>query len=408
MLWRSPDFLKFWAGQSVSLVGSQFSLLALPLLAVLTLHADALEMGVLGAAQWLPGLLLGLPVGVWVDRRRRRPVLVVSQLVSLAVLGSVPLAAWLHVLSIGQLFAVAFLEGVAALFFRVAQQAYLPGLAGRANLVEANAKYQTSLTFANLVGPGAAGAVVQAFGPPVAIAVDALTFLVGALSAAWIGTPEPVPPRTAGARWLGEALEGVAVIWGDGRLRAILLTIFVANFFAGAGQAVFALLFVRRLGVSPAQVGLVFAASGLASLAGAQVAPRLTARLGVGNLMAGAAILFSLAQLVPLGAAFVPRPLVFPTLLAGFLLVGAGLMVYNINQQTIRMGLVEDRLLGRTTAALIVIVGAGQVAGPLLGGAIGQALGLYWAYAIATLGFLLIIPAALMPELRRLRTVAAR
>lgn len=407
MLWRSPDFLKFWAGQSISLVGSQFTLLALPLLAVLTLHANALEMGLLGAAQWLPSLLLGLLAGVWVDRTRRRPMLVSSQLLSLVALASLPLAAWLGVLSIGQVYVASFLAGVASVFYRVAQQAFIPTLAGRENLVEANSKYQTSLTFAQLVGPGAAGAVVQAFGAAAAIAIDAISFLVGALTAAWIRTPEPPPPRPVDRRVLAEALEGVSVTWRDLRLRSILVAILVANLFGGVGQAVFALLFVGRLGVTPAQLGVVFASASLASLAGAQLAPRLSGRVGVGNLMALAAILFSVAWTVPLAAAFAPRPLVFPTLVAGFLMVGLGLMAYNVNQQAIRMAVVPDHLLGRTSAAVIVIVAVGQVAGPLLGGLIGQTLGLRWAYAVATLGNLLIIPTALVPQLRRVRTLAS-
>jgi MFS family permease len=407
VLWRSPDFLKFWAGQSVSLVGSQFTLLALPLLAVLTLHANALQMGLLGAAQWLPSLLLGLVAGVWVDRSRRRPVLVSSQVLSLVALASLPLAARLGVLSIGQVYVASFLAGVAAVFSRVAQQAFVPALAGRENLVEANSKYQTSLTFAQLVGPGAAGAVVQAFGAAAAIAIDAISFLVGAVTAAWIRTPEPPPPRPVDRRLLAEALEGVSVTWRDLRLRSILLAILFANFFGGVGQAVFALLFVGRLGVTPAQLGVVFASASLASLAGAQLAPRLSGRIGVGNLMALAAILFSVAWTVPLAAAFAPRPLVFPTLVAGFLMVGLGLMAYNVNQQAIRMAVVPDHLLGRTSAAVIVIVAVGQVAGPLLGGLIGQQLGLRWAYAVGTLGYLLIIPTAFVPQLRRVRTLAS-
>src|SRR5207248_2883865 len=161
VLWRRPDFLKFWFGQTVSLFGNQFTYLALPLAAVLTLHANAAQMGLLGAFEFLPALLFGLPAGIWLDRTRRRPVMVAAQLLNVAALATIPGAAVLHVFSLPQLYAVAFVTGSANSFYSIAQTAFVPTLAGRENLVEANAKYQTSMTVASLAGPGLAGFTVQ-------------------------------------------------------------------------------------------------------------------------------------------------------------------------------------------------------------------------------------------------------
>jgi MFS family permease len=168
----SREFVKFWIGQSVSLLGNQFTLLALPIAGAVTLHATALEMGVLGALRFAPALLIGLPAGLWADRTRRKPLLVWSQAASAVALGTIPAAALMHVLTLGQLFAVAFLAGAAATVQNIALPAHVPSIAGRDHLVEANTRIQASLTVANLIGPGLAGAAVQLLTAPIAIGFD--------------------------------------------------------------------------------------------------------------------------------------------------------------------------------------------------------------------------------------------
>jgi MFS family permease len=406
-LLRDPEFLKFWGGQSISLLGSQFTLLALPIAAAVTLHATPAEMGVLTALQFAPGLLFSLAAGVWLDRARRRPVLVATQLASAAVLATVPLAALAHVLSIAQLFAVAFLAGSATTIFVVAQASFLPTLVGRGRLVEANARYQASATVASLVGPGLAGAAVQVLTAPLAIAVDALSFLVGAASAAWLRVTEPVAERTPGRHALREAMEGLAQLWHQPLVRAITATLLIANAGGGMASAVLVLLFVGQIGLPPAQFGLVFVASSLSSLAGSVLIRPLQRRAGLGPAMVLATVFLAAGMTVRAGAAFTTPPLTFPLLAAGALVAGFGLMTYNVPQQAIRQAVIPNRMLGRTSAGVTLAVYAGTVAASLAGGLLGQVAGLRWTLVVATaITVASALPTALGP-LAALRDVPA-
>jgi len=406
-LLRDPEFLKFWGGQSISVLGSQFTLLALPIAAAVTLRATPAEMGVLTALQFAPALLLSLPAGVWLDRTRRRPVLVVTQVASSVALATVPLAAVAHVLSIGQLWAVAFLAGSAFTVFVVAQVSFVPTLVGRERLVEANARYQTSFTVAALIGPGLAGAAVQVLTAPIAIAVDAASFLVGAATAGWLhvdeSAPEPAPRRHA----VREAAEGLALLWRQPLVRAITGTLMVANAGGSMATAVFVLLFVSEIGVPPAQLGLVFAAASLSSLVGSVLIRPLQRRVGLGRVMVLAPMVLGAGVLVRAGAAFTHPPVTFPVLVAGGLILGFGLMTYNVPQQAIRQAVIPDRLLGRTAAGVTLTVYAASVAGAFAGGLLGQAAGLRPTLLVASaIMALCVLPTALSP-LRALRDVPA-
>src|ERR671910_2684880 len=201
-LWRHADFRRLWAAQSASLIGSEITALALPLMAVLLLDASPVQMGLLAAAGTAPFLLCSLPAGVWIDRRRRRPVLIAADIARAGLLLSIPLTAWLGILRIEQLYAVTFVVGVLGVFFEVAHYAYVPSLVGRESVVEGNSKLQISYSAAEAGGPGVAGVLVQFLSAPGAIVVDAVSFLVSAVMLRRIETPEPpVDPRTSrGAR----------------------------------------------------------------------------------------------------------------------------------------------------------------------------------------------------------------
>jgi len=390
----------------VSLFGNQFSFLAIPLVAALTLHANPLQMGVLGAAQFLPGPLFGLVAGVWLDRTRRLPAMVWSQVVNMAALATIPAAALTHVLTLPQLYLVAFVTGATYTLYGIAQVAFIPTLAGRDHLVEANAKYQTSMQVANLAGPGLAGVAVQVLTAPIAVAFDAASFLVGAATAAWIRIAEPAPPPATAERHLvAEARAGLVFLWTHPLVRSVSLSIIAANTAGRLGGAVFVLLFVSRLGLTPAQLGLAFAAGSLSSLVGAQVTRPVVERTGVGPAMVAGACLFGLGQLLNIPAALGPRQLVFPLLLLASAVTGFGLMTYNINQQAIRGIVTPDRMLGRVTAGLFVLVAVGNVLGALVGGGLGQSIGLFWTLVVAqVVGATSALPAILSP-LRGLREV---
>jgi MFS family permease len=398
------EFAKFWLGQSVSMLGNQFTQLALPIAAAVTLHATALEMGFLGAMRFAPAILIGLPAGVWLDRTKRKPVLVASQLASAAALATIPAAAVLHTLTIGQLYVVAFLAGGAATFQGIAQTAFVPSIVGRDRLVEANSRIQSSLTVANLLGPGVAGAAVQALTAPVAIVFDAFSFLVGSLTSAWTRANE-TPPIGARHRPLAEAMEGQVWLWRQPLVRAITLTIVLNNGGGNVTFAVFILYFVTQIGITPFQLGLVFAIGGVASLLGAQLSRPLVARGWLGPVMAVGAGLVVLGQTGSLVAAFAPRHEVLAILIAFSALTGISLMVYNINQQSIRQAVTPDRLLGRVQSGVFVLVALAQVAGSLLGGTIGQLAGLRTAIAIGVLITLTSALPSILSPLRKLRRV---
>jgi MFS family permease len=404
-LWRHREFQKWWWGQSVSLIGTQFTLLALPLTAVLNLHASATQMGVLVAMQAAPGLILALVAGIWLDRVRRKPIVVAAQLLAMASLATVPIAAILGVLSLTQLYVVALLIGSAATFSYIGQISLMPALVSRPNLVEANAKYQTSMTAAQIVGPGLAGFAVQVLTAPIAIAVDALSFLVGALSTAWAKVSEPAPAPAATGRSLGwELIEGFRFVAAQPQVRSILLSLVLANWGGSMMNAVFLLLFVSSIGLSPSQIGLTFAASSVCSLLGAQLAGRVVSRFGVGPAMAWAALLFGIGKLVQVPAGFVAAGPAFAILL-GSSVAFAGLMIYNVNQQAIRGSVTPDRLLGRANAAVHALVIGGSMIFALLGGALGQAIGLRPTYVIASVVVACAAIPALMPALRRLNVM---
>ncbi len=341
--------------------GNQFTLLALPLAAAVTLHATPLEMGLLGATRFAPAILVGLPAGVWLDRTRRKPILVASQAVSgldrtrrkpilvasqavsAVALATIPAAAILHALTISQLYVIAFVAGGAATFQGIAQTAFIPTIVGRDRLVEANSRIQSSLTIANLVGPGVAGAAVQALTAPVAIAFDAATFLVGSLTSAWTRAEEAVP-SASGRRPIAEAREGQAWLWRQPLVRAITLTIVLNNGGGNVTFAVFVLYFVTQVGITPSQLGLIFAVSGVSSLLGARLSRPLVARGWLSPVMAVGAGLVVLGQAGTLIAAFAPRQDALPILIAFSAVLGCALMVYNVNQQSIRQAVTPDRL----------------------------------------------------------------
>jgi len=386
------------------MLGNQFTQLALPIAAAVALHATAIEMGFLGAMRFAPAILIGLPAGVWLDRPKRKPVLVVSQLVSAAALATIPAAAVLHALTIGQLYVVAFLAGGAATFQGIAQTAFVPSIVGRDRLVEANSRIQSSLTVANLLGPGVAGAAVQALTAPVAITFDAFSFLVGSLTSAWTRAHETTPSGP-GHRPLAEAIEGQVWLWRQPLVRAITLTIVLNNGGGNVTFAVFILYFVTQVGITPFQLGLIFAIGGVASLLGAQLSRPLVARGWLGPVMAVGAGLVVLGQAGTLVAAFAPRHEVLAILIAFSALTGISLMVYNINQQSIRQAVTPDRLLGRVQSGVFVLVALAQVAGSLLGGTIGQVAGLRTAIAIGVLITLTSALPSILSPLRKLRRV---
>jgi hypothetical protein len=258
-LWGHRDFRKLWAGETVSLFGSEVSELALPLVAVLVLDADAGQMGLLAAARFAPFLMVTLPAGAWVDRRRRRPVLISSNLGRALLVGLVPLLAGLGLLRMGHLYAVAFAVGALTVLFDVAYQSYLPSLVKREQLVEGNSKLQASASAARVGGPGLGGLLVQLVGAPRALLLDAGSYVVSAASLLAIRNREPAPaaegdgqPRTRLRQEIGE---GLAVTYRNPVLRSLAGLAATYNLFSQVIDALLVLYATRELGLSAGSSG---------------------------------------------------------------------------------------------------------------------------------------------------------
>ncbi|MGI8553664.1 MAG: MFS transporter [Dehalococcoidia bacterium] len=405
-LWRHSEFNKLLAGQTISLFGSQVTFLALPLTAVLTLKANAAQMGLLGAAQYLPFLLVGLFAGVWVDRRRRRPILMWADLGRALLLGSIPLVALLGRLQMAQLYLIGFLTGILTIVFDVTHQSFLPALVGREELIAGNSRLQASASIAQIGGPGLAGIVVQIFTAPLAIFVDALSFLVSVLFLSLIRTPEPpVAPRAAGRSIWAEIGEGMRVVVGNPLLRAIAGCTATSNLFSFMMQAVLILYVTRELGMSPALIGIIFGVGSVGALLGSLLAGHVARRFGLGRAIIGGIALALFANLlIPLAA----KPLNFavPLLIAVELVGGIGSAVYNINQVSLRQSITPDRLLGRMNASMRFIVWGTIPAGSLIGGFLGKAIGLRPTITVAVIGDLLAILWVPLSPVRTLRSSA--
>jgi MFS family permease len=375
-LWHHHDFLALWAGETVSLFGSQITLLALPLTAVLTLHASVVQMAVLGAAGRLPNLLVNLPSGVWVDRLRRRPVMIASDLGEAVFLATIPLAALLGVLTLGQLDVVAFLVSSLAVVFGNAYEAYLPSLIEAHQLVDGNSKLEASHSLSQIAGPGLAGVLVQTLTAPVAILADGVSFLASALSLVLIRRTEPSVEREGrGDGMWQEARAVVQFVVHHGVIGATMAAVGAANLFLSAGGTVELLYMTHRLHFGPTLIGLLFALVGPGGLAGILLAPRIGRRMGLGPAIILGGVAFGIgAFALPLAMGDVREIVV--VVAAGQVLMGLSAPSYYINFRVIQQAMTPAELRGRVFATSGMVALGTLPIGALLGGFVGQAIGL--------------------------------
>jgi MFS family permease len=385
LLRHHVDFRRLWIAGGISQVGTEVGMLALPLAAAQTAHASTLQVAVLAALQTVAFPVIGLPAGAWSDRVRRRPLLIVADLGRAAVLVTVPPAAVLGALGIWQLYAVALLAGLLTVFFDVAHQSYVPVLVGRHLLVEANGRLETNRTVAATAGPTVAGYLVQWLTAPVALAVDAASFV---WSAAWISairTPEQPPTPTAGSRLREQIAEGLRFVFDDPMLRAIVSCGSTAMMFYAAQGAIEVLFLLRVVHVSPAAIGMLFSTGGVGTVLGAFCAARLTGALG------GYRALVLYVVVAGLGGLLVP--LTAGGWRLGFFAVGVAvsgfcLVAYNIVQLSLRQAICPDHLLGRMSATMRTIMLSVTPLGAVLGGVLGTWLGLRQTLWICAIGAL--------------------
>lgn len=375
-LWRNHDFLRLWAAQTISVFGSLVTRTALPFAAILTLDASPFQVAVLGAMDIAPGLLSGLAAGVWVDRLRRRPIMIAADLGRALLLVSIPLAAWWGVLRIEHLYVVAFLAGILTTFFDIAYLSYLPSLVRRDDLVEGNSKLAASLSVAEVGAFGLSGWLVQIFTAPFAIALDALSFIVSALFLGRIRTPEPQPEQTGERRRsLTEAREGLRVLLADPLIRALAFGSIALEASYRVTGAVYLIFVTRQLGFETGLLGMIFAVGGISSFFGAVTTRRITARVGIGPALVVGLILTGIGHLLVPAAR--DASLVAAALLIAPQIIGdSGATVFWINQLSLRQAITPPAVLGRVNATVEFLNLAFMLAGTLLAGLAAERFGL--------------------------------
>ncbi len=377
-LWRHGNFRNLWLAQSVSLIGTQVTLLAFPLAALLLLKASALQVSLLSAVEFLPVLLLGLPAGAWVEKMRRRPVLIITDVVRAIALISVPLAYLTHSLSIALLYVVAFIIGLGTIFFDVAQMSYLPAIVSEEQLADGNGKLEASRSGAQLVGPTIGGFLVQILHAPIAIAVDAASYVVSAIFLLSIRHRESAPEESSDAG-LGEKIgEGLRFVFTHPLIGPLAWCTLAADLAFAAVLALQVVFASDELHMSPGAIGIVLAVGNLGGLIGAAVCTPIADRLGHGVTLVASVALFSIgAMMLPLSRGAIMFG-------AGLFVVYLGVVVFNILQATICQLQTPTGLMGRMNATMRFIswgtVPVGASVGGLLVGPAGLR-GVFWTAA---------------------------
>jgi MFS family permease len=389
-LWRHGDFRKLWTAATVSVLGSQITLIAVPYIALTMLGASAFQVSILAAVEMLPFLLFTLPAGAWLDRIRRRPVLVASDLARGAALVSIPIAYAAGRLSLEQLFVVAFVTGTFTALFDVADQSFLPALLERDDLVDGNARLQLSYSVAQIGGPTLAGNMIALAAAPVAILADALSFFISGGLISSIKKREPKPDRALDDQGRPTSLRseiavGLKFVLGHPLLRPIAACTGTSNLFAAALFAIFPVLIWRELALAPAFYGTVMGLASLGFLAGAALSSRLPRSYGVGPtivvsaaLSSPAMLLMTLTPAAPFWAGI--------TLFVGWFVVGLVQVIYNVAQISLRQSITPAAMQSRMNATMRFIVWGTIPFGSVMGGLLATALPLRVALIIAAVG----------------------
>jgi MFS family permease len=389
-IWRNPAFVRVWTAATISIFGSLITRMALPFVAILVLGAGPIEVAGLRSVELVAGLGIGLVAGAWVDRLRRRPVLIWADLGRALLLFSIPLTFILGTLTLWQVFVVAASTAVLTAFFDAADNAYLPSIVERRELLDANSALTASGSTAEVTAFGISGVLIQVLTAPIAILIDAISFLVSAMLLGTIRRPEPPPPPPADRRPLvREIREGAGIVAGDPILRPLLLTQMSQGVMWGVTGAIYLLYAFEELSLGPAAIGLIAGAGGAGSLLGALLVGPAVRRWGVGPSAVGA------MGLAAIGSSFIPlAPAGLPLAAAAFLVaqqvVGdAGVTAYDVTERSVTQALVDDRALGRASSTFTVGAGTAQLAGTIIAGLVAEAVGLRGAAVLAPLGALL-------------------
>jgi hypothetical protein len=381
----NADFAKLWVGETVSQIGTQVTQFTLPLVAILTLNATVLQVGLLNALRFVPVIVVALFAGVWLDRRRRRPVLIACALGNAVLIGLIPLSSAAGLLSIGLLYVVAVLAGTLTVVFDVGALSYVPFLVHQRHLTDANSKLQASDAVAGIAGPGLAGILVGLLTAPITLSVDSVSYLFSAIGVIAIRKREPdpeVPDERPSIR--GSIAEGFRAVYGIGLLRVLLAQSAALNVGFGAVSTIFTVYGVRVLHLSPDKLGIAVGSLAAGALVGALLAARVESVLGLGRTMAVAIVgvcASPLLLLIPRDASLGAMLL----LMAGWFGHGLGIAMWNVNTITLRQVLTPMRLLARMNATYRMLLFGALPVGALAAGLLGSAVGLRSAIVISVI-----------------------
>jgi MFS family permease len=407
-LWRNRDFTAFWVGETISLVGAQVTLVALPLVAVLTLDVSTTQLGVLRFAEYLPFLAFTLLFGVWADRHRRRRLMIAANMLRAILIGIVPLCAALGLIRLPLLVVIAFAMGTCTALFEVCWLSFVPSLVDRDRLVEAMGKVSASHAAAEVAGPGLGGLLVQLVTAPFALVADSVTYVASTVSMLLIRHREPDPaPNGADRSVLKDLVDGLKFAFNEPYIRATAYSAAQANFFALIVETVFLVYALRELHLSPTLLGLTLSAVGVGGLLGASFANTLTHVFPLGRLyvvariVGGAGIL-----LLPLAAG--STALIVVTCMASFFIWQAALASTNVINGSLRQALTPEHLRGRMNASVRTLVFGTLPLGGLTGGLLGTAIGLRASLWIGAIGYTLSVIPILLSPLPRLRDLPSR
>jgi MFS family permease len=402
-LWRHPDFLKLWSAETISQFGTAVSQLAIPLVAIIVLHASAFEVALLGTVEFLPFLLFTLPAGVWVDRLPRRAILIVGDFGRAVLLATIPIAYAFDAIALSQLYVVGFLTGICTVFFDVAYQSYLPSLVERNQLVEGNSKLEISRSGALLTGPALAGALIDLITAPYAILADSISYLGSGAFVLRIKKRERPHEQYAEApkpKMRHELWEGLRYVITHPYLRPQAMSTGTSNFFTSVAFAIFLVFAVRELHMSAGLIGLAFGLGNVGWLLAALVTGRLQRRFGVGpTTVLGAALTPPAVLLYAVAPASFPLPFI----VAGGILLGLGAVIYNITQVSLRQAITPERIQGRMNSVMRFIVWGTIPLGQLTGGALGSTIGLRQTLFVGAAGSTLAVLPIVLSPIRSLR-----
>lgn len=401
-LLRHFDFLKLWSAETFSAFGVQFSGLAIPWIAALTLKASPFEIGILGALSTVPFLVFGLFVGVWADRSRRRPIMIMSDIGRALALATIPLSALLFDPDLILLYAVSFTVGTLTVFDDVSSYAYLPSLIDSDQLVEANSRIETSRASAQVAGPSLAGILIQIVTAPVTVIVDAVGYFGSAGFLSWIRKEESQVKRMEKTSVVQDVREGLAIVFNNRYLWSIAGSTGTSNFFSSAIGALFILFATQELALNSAELGLVFTLGSVGALIGALLANRVGKRLGVGRTIVASIFVGGMSWIA---VYFASPSLGVPLLVLATFLGSVGSIIYNVNQVSFRQAIVPVEKQGRLNATMRFLVWGTIPVGSIVGGVLGGILGLRTAIGIAAVGGTLAFLWVLLSPVRRITEI---